>query len=464
MTGHAPHSRVRIAPQRRSLRLRLLWGTLVWIAVALTVAGLALTSLFREHVSRQFQASLELDLNQLAASIEVNARSEPVLIRPLSDPKLLQPLSGLYWQVDAADRAGVLRSRSLWDAVIKLPNDGLEQGAIHVHEALGPDDKPVLVVERTVRMADHPGQSWRLIVAGNVQSMEKPVREWSRLLAIFLGVLFVTLMLAAMAQVFFGLAPLRSLQTALTAVRCGLARRLDGHFPQEVQPLIDDFNSVLDQNEQVVERARAQAGDLAHAIKTPLTVMANAAARDQDTQGAAGDLARLVSQQVASLLHHVEWRLKRARTAATMGMLQLRTPIKPVIDQLVRVMQRVHADRNLDIRVDCEPANIEFRGEEQDLQEVLGNLLDNACKWAATNVDVRVAMSQQRLSVRIDDDGPGLPAEDRVRVLQRGIRADEQTPGSGLGLAIVTNLVDLYGGHITLSESPAGGLRVTLEI
>jgi signal transduction histidine kinase len=284
-------------------------------------------------------------------------------------------------------------------------------------------------------------------------------------LAASLAVLGLLLGLAALAQVRLGLAPLRGLQRALAELRDGRQQRLvapdpDSPFPAEVQPLIDDFNQVLERQSQWIARARSQAGNLAHAVKTPLAVLANQAALHREAPGALGELARAVAEQVESAGRQVDWQLARARSAALAGGSGLRTPVAEQLDALVRVMDRVHQDRALAIEWDADPPGLAFLGEPQDFQELLGNLIDNACKWARRRVWVDAALEAGRLRLRIDDDGPGLDAAQREAVLQRGVRADEQVPGHGLGLAIVRESVALYGGELRLDASPLGGLRV----
>ena len=456
--------RADVSSLRRSLRVRLLLGTLLWVTIALVAAGFVLTSYFREYAVSQFERATQNHLDQLAASFDLNEQGEPVLRSPMTDPRFLRPLSGLYWQVNSASGTDVMRSRSLWDNVLIVPEDRLNEGELHVHAIQGPGGKDLMVVERTVQIADRPTQHWRLIVASEVHDLNHTVRHWTQRLILFLLLLFVSLAAAAVAQVLIGLAPLRTLQTALKRLSGGQLRRLEGDFPQEVQPLINDFNSVLDHSVRVVKRARAEAGDIAHAIKTPLAVMANAADQDRNAAGPTGDLARLVADQVSTLQKQVEWRLRRARAAATTEAPSVSTAVEPVVTQLVRVMERIHAERGLRFDVRITPEDLCFRGEAQDLQEILGNLIDNACKWAKLLVCVHVSVVGRKLIIAVDDDGPGLNPDQREAVMQRGVRLDEQVPGSGLGLAIAKDLVSLYEGQIALSESPLGGLSVTVRL
>lgn len=448
-----------------SLRRRLLLGTLAWILASLLVAGWGLGRLFQQHVERQLDAELGTHLNQLAAALALDADGRPQREPALSDPRFVRPYSGLYWQIDrietpgelAAQRA-LLRSRSLWDAVLSVPADALADGELHVHRVEGPDGQALRMIERVLRPAERPEQALRLILAANEALVDAPVARLHGVLVLALGVLAAGLAGAAVVQLRLGLAPLARLRDALAAVHQGRRSAIEGRFPSEIQPLVDEFNAVLARNAEVVERARTQAGNLAHALKTPLSVLANAAAGDE------GALAKLVAEQVGLARTQVDYHLARARAAAAAGLPGQRTPLRPVLEGLLRLMDKVHAERGLQLRiVDCAPA-LAFRGEVQDLQEMLGNLLDNACKWAATTVELRCQQDGEHLYVLIDDDGPGLPEAAREAVFARGARADEHAPGSGLGLAIVRELAELYGGSIALEASPLRGVRAALRL
>ena len=451
----------------RSLRLRLLLGTLFWIAASITLTGWGLGELFQQHVARQFQAELQTHLDQLTAQIDLDEQGRVVLKQALSDPRFQRPYSGYYWQVDQAATRGLLRSRSLWDEMLSVPADQLNDGVVHHHLIAGPQQQRLAMAERTVRLDEQP---LRLIVAADAALMDVPVARFRSALWLALAVLGGGLVLAAGVQVYVGLAPLRRLQRALSQIKHAETTQLEGRFPSEVMPLVDEFNSVLAQNADIVTRARTQAGNLAHALKTPLTIMSNAAsaaaARDSE-------LAQLVNNQVSLARRQVDYHLARAQAAAAVRLPGARTAIKPVIEGLLRTMRRLHAERGLDLQLLELPGELAFRGEEQDLQEMLGNLLDNACKWAHSKVAVRAQANQGRLLIHIADDGPGVPVEQRERILQRGVRGDhgeqnlridEQMPGSGLGLAIVADLAQLYGGELDLQESAWGGLQVVLDL
>lgn len=456
--------------KRRSLRFRLLVVTLSAMLVALTLFGWLLSGLFRDHVMRQFSASLTTQLDEVTARLEFDAGGQPKLDpRTLTDPRWLRPYSGLYWQVDRADDApqsGVLRSRSLWDATLKPPEDALASGEVHVHEVAGPDGSQLMMVERTVAQNETTATPWRLIVAADPGETIEAIDRFNGVLATSLAILLALLGAAAVAQVTVGLAPLGALQRSLAAVHEGRSERIEEAFPAEVQPLVDDFNRVLDRNAEVVARARTQAGNLAHAVKTPLAVLSQAAASATDPHAAA--LATLVSEQVNVARRQVDWHLARARAAAAHALPGARAAVEPTIEGLIRVMERVHVERGLRLRCDRVEPGLSFAGEIEDLQEIVGNLLDNACKWARS--EVRVAAWSEttpggsELRIAVEDDGPGIVAERRDNAMARGVRLDEAVPGSGLGLGIVRELVSLYDGSVSLLSASSGGLRVEVKL
>jgi signal transduction histidine kinase len=457
------------AAWHHSLRIRLLAGTLFWVVGTILVAGWGLGNLFRQHVEAQFHAELRTHLDHLTAQISLDAQGKAQLALPLSDPRFGRPYSGYYWQVDDAVQRGAaprapLRSRSLWDTALAVQADALVEGDVHLHPVAGPQNKRLSVVERMVRLDDSPDgkpHSLRLLVAADVALMAEPVSRFNIALWLALGVLGSGVVLAAIVQVSVGLSPLRAMRTALSKVREGETQRLEGDFPIEVMPLVEEFNTMLAHNAAVVERARTHAGNLAHALKTPLSVMANAA---QTPKQHDPELARLVVEQIGQARRQVDYHLARAQAAAATRVPGAKTVLLPVVEGLVRVMQRIHAQRDIAIAVaSCAP-ELAFRGETQDLHEMLGNLLDNACKWAGHRVEIRADNDGGTLTITLDDDGSGLDAQQRSAVMRRGVRADEQVPGSGLGLAIVDDLARLYGGRLELLDSPLGGLRAALRL
>lgn len=443
-----------------SLRLRLLLGTLLWIVVSIAATGWLLQQMFSDHLARQFDHELNIHLNQLAASIEFDVAGN-LSVQPLSDPRLQQPYSGLYWQIDALPGPGasaqnaLRRSRSLWDSRLQVQADQLGDGELHTHQITGPNGETLRLNERIFRLEERPQQPLRLLVAANEQWLQQPLQALRAPLFGSLGVLACGLLLAAFFQVWAGLRPLSRLRRELSTLREGGRSALGRDHPAEIQPLVDELNTVLQNNSEFAERARLQAGNLAHAVKTPLAVMANAA-QAEDTP-----LGHLIREQVALASAEIDRHLNRARSAARARHAPGRCAVKPLAEGLVRVMQKVHGERALDFNIQLSDS-LEFRGQAEDLQEMLGNLIDNACKWARQRVSIRAGQEQGRDYLDIDDDGPGIPEAQRPLVLQRGRRADEQTPGSGLGLAIVDDLANQCGCRLELLSSPEQGCRARL--
>ena len=462
----------------RSLQWRVLLGTLAGLALAMVLAGFLLSGLFREHATRQFQAELATHLEQLTARLAFDASGQPQMdAARLTDPRWQKPLSGRYWQIDRraaqppaqSTQAGVLRSRSLWDQVLQLPPDVVLDGTVHTHTIPGPDGHPLLVLERSVRDPELTTAVWTLIVAADARDTQQAIDSFSGTLAASLGVMLLLLALAALAQVWVALAPLRALEAEVSAVSRGLRPRLGGHFPAEVQPLANDFNAALDAQADHLERARTQAGNLAHALKTPLAVLQQTAdqmwaASDAPGHDGVQAFARQVQDQVLTARRQVDWHLKRARAAATAGTGATACMLWPAVQSLIQVMGRVHADKPIDFDLPDTAPRVSVAADAQDLHEMLGNLLDNACKWTRSTVAVRMQTAEGAVTIHIQDNGPGVAPELRAAILTRGARLDESAPGSGLGLSIVHDLARLYGGQLQLGDSPCGGLQASLTL
>jgi signal transduction histidine kinase len=436
-----------------SLGNRLLALAAVWILLALAAAGLVLTDLFRQHAEAELAGRMEAHLDELTAALEVQPDGQLAAVRPLSEPRFQRPLSGLYWQV-AGPAGRTLRSRSLWDEALALPDDRPQEGELHRHALTGAGGAALSVWERSLRLPGVEGPV-RVAVAADLAAVRAATAGFSRVLALSLAVLAAGLLAAAVAQVHFGLVPLRRMGAALKALRRGRAERVAGEFPAEVRPLVEDLNQLLADNAAMVARARAQAADLAHALKTPLAVIANAAA------GPGGDTARTIAGEAERMRRQIDRHLARARAAGRRR--GAAVPALATLAPLARAIGQLHAGRDLDIRIDGDAA-LTFQGDGEDLQEMAGNLIDNAGKWAAHRVRVALSGGGGRLRLTVEDDGPGIAAARRASLPARGERLDESMPGSGLGLAITDELARLYGGSLELSESALGGLRATLDL
>lgn len=442
----------------KSLAFRLVAGAAVWVAAALLAGGIALSAVFRDYVERAFDARLAVLLDALVAGVSVADDERLALSRGPSEPRFDQPYSGWYWQV-ATDAGPQLRSRSLWDQVLS-PDYRLVGGAGYRFQMLAPRRQTLRLVARDVTL---PGSTkiYHFVVSGDESEIEADIGAFHRTLAWSLGALGLGLIIAVLIQVRYGLLPMRRIRAALADVSSGRADRMKGEFPAEVEPLVDEINILLENNAAIVERARTHVGNLAHALNTPLSVLTNAISGTK--LAGPGALAETVRRQVDNMRRHVDHYLVRARTAATVSVLGVRTEVRPVIEDLSRTLARIHSSREIEIGIDV-PEGLYFKGERQDFEEMLGNLIDNACKWAAARVEVSAEAADARLRVFVDDDGPGLSVAEREAAFGRGRRLDEAVSGSGLGLSIVRDIADLYDGAVALEQSDAGGLRAVLDL
>jgi signal transduction histidine kinase len=296
------------------------------------------------------------------------------------------------------------------------------------------------------------------MTAADRSPVNRDVRAFDTTITIALVLLGAGLIAAVVVQVRVGLQPLFALQREVTAVRTGRLERISGHYPSELEPLAAELNALMTHTQEVVERQRTHVGNLAHALKTPLSVMLTEASQ----QG--GPLAEVVQRQVQTMGAHVDHHLRRARAAARTQGQGESTPVAPVVEDLSRTLEKIYRGKLAEVEWAC-PEDLRFRGERQDLLEIAGNVMENACQWCAGRVRVSAEPDGPRQFVlTVEDDGPGLPPEKRSEVLRRGARLDERTPGSGLGLAIVDELARAYGGSITLAASPLGGAEVVIRL
>jgi signal transduction histidine kinase len=451
-----------------SLALRLFVSATAWTVVILLVTGFLLSSFYRDAVERSFDRRLNVFLRTLVAEVASPDEPSERTSQTLGEPQFDLPLSGWYWQMTrlGGTKPEVRSSRSLWDSGLPhLPeqgaaaaDDGTRRGYVS-----GPEDQRLRLIERTVDL----GEDGRFLVsvAGDSQEIDDETHAFDRAILLTFVILAAVLLLTTMFQVRFGLAPLKRISESLAAIRAGTAERLAGHFPVEIEPLARETNALIEANREIVERARTHVGNLAHALKTPLSVMVNEAAGRGDDP-----LAAKVREQTGIMRDQVTRHLERARIAARATTVGSVTDVAPVVTGLTRTMEKIYHPRGIAIDVEA-PDGVRFRGERQDLEEMLGNLVDNACKWAQARVSVEVtperadgAPPKPTVRIVVDDDGPGLSPAEREQVARRGQRLDESKPGSGLGLSIVLELAALYGGGLTLSNAPIGGLRAELVL
>ncbi len=437
-----------------SLTLRLVLGAGLWTFFALIAGGVVLSILFRASVERSFDARLAVLLDSLIVVADFDELTGVYIAAPLAEPRFEQPYAGWYWQITPHNGQPLL-SRSLWDHELNPRLDDPAPSLRH-HYSTGPDDQRIRVIERDITFPEADG-SIRFSVAAITTETAEEVSNFVWALVWSLGALGIGLVSAVIVQVKYGLLPLRHLQRALGDVRAGYEDRLAGEYPAEISPLVGELNALIEHNQEVVDRARTHVGNLAHALKTPMSVLANDCV-DQD-----GPLAGSVGRQLDIMRRHVDHYLTRARTAATGRVLGSRTLVKPVLQSLAATVGKIYAERNLRVRLEGGD-RFNFRGERQDLEEMLGNLMDNACKWANGQVRVRASKTEDQIVFDVEDDGPGIPDDQLDEVFARGKRHDEGVPGSGLGLNIVRDIAALYGGDVTLARSDLGGLKAVLTV
>ncbi len=453
-----------------SLAFRLLAIASIWSILGLAGGGWALSSLFTRSAEGNFDTRLDADLDSVIAAADRDAEGKLNVAQSFVDPRFANAFSGWYWQVTPLDPQPVsgetlLRSTSLWDQSLKLgPPPPL--GVPRMGYTIGPRKKRLRYIENVVSIPDErlaasltqkPGEHrYRFSVAGDVSDVEAEISTFNITLWWATIILGVGLLSAMFVQVRLGLAPLGRVSHALAAIREGRADHLEGDFPVEIKPLADELNALVAHNAQVVTRARTHVGNLAHFLKTPLSVLAN------EAQGAQGPLAEAVTRQVLIMRRQVDHYLARARTVGSVAVIGARTEVAPVVADLSRALSKLYAPRGVTIDRQC-PEGLSFRGDRADLEEMIGNLLDNACKWALEQVEIAVAPAGPgRFKVAVSDDGPGLNDDQISRVLDRGERLDQSKSGSGLGISIVKEIAALYGGALTLGRSPLRGLTVEL--
>src|ERR1700729_2005052 len=454
--------------RRSSLATRLFLSATAWVVVILLITGVILSSVYRDATERAFDRRLNLYLRTLVAEVATPDEPPDHQFQSLGEPLFELPLSGWYWQITRTDteKPDVRASRSLWDSKLpKLDERGLDLTAAGIRVAYvdGPEGQNLRMVERPVDL----GSDGKFLVgvAGDATEIFDETRSFDYYLGGTFVALSIVLVLTTIFQVRFGLAPLKRISDAIAEIRSGRAERLEGEFPVEIAPLARETNALIDANREIVERARTHVGNLAHALKTPLSVIVNeAAARGNDP------LAHKVLEQTDIMRDQVARQLERARLAARSSVIGTLVEIPPVVTALARTMEKLYRARDIAIDVDV-PKDARFRGGQQDLEEVIGNLVDNSCKWAQSRVAIEVWADQpaagdgkSRVRIIVDDDGPGLSPAEREQVSQRGQRLDETKPGSGLGLSIVIELAALYGGVLTLGTAPIGGLRAELAL
>ncbi len=454
-----------------SLAARFLAISALWSVVALVATALLLTALYQGNAERNFRDLLTAHLYNLMGVVDIDENGQLIGTPNLGDPLFKQPYSGWYWSVrpqaeknsDAVTHR-ILKSASMVDSRLAVPaiaEKPFKDGFLRNFQTNGFQGEKLVVVEAQIYLGEGD-DIYRFMVAGNHDALDAEIQDFSRSLIIFLALFGLGMVASTFIIIKMGLKPLQQAKTALNEVRNGNAERLEGAFPDEITPLVTEVNELIDANKTVLERARTQVGNLAHALKTPISVLKN------EARSPGSDLSEKVAEQAGRMQDHVQRYLDRARIAAQAGSINSRTPVQPVLERMIRVMQRLNPHLEIAQRSSADRLP-PFRGEQQDLEEVLGNLLENACKYADGKVQIDVSLhatgkEQDRsvmLKFTVEDDGPGLSKSQHSLALKRGQRMDETRPGSGLGLSIVSDIIDEYKGSLSLGDSKTGGLLVT---
>ncbi|MDZ4761682.1 MAG: sensor histidine kinase [Alphaproteobacteria bacterium] len=451
---------------RGSIARRMLVTAAVWSVLVLVAAGSSLQALYGAETQQRLDADIDATILTLTSAVDSTANgglkfNESALPR---DERFARVYSGRYWAfVSIDDKNAVVRadrSRSFLETRPDLPPDMIaaavaQPDAVQRADGTGPDEGRLRIGIRAVKLPERDTPVL-LYAAMDRTATDSAVARFALRLGVALGVLALGLVIGVVVLIRYGLRPLHDIQDKLADVRAGRRDRLDGEYPAELSPVVTEINTLITQNRKVVERARTHVGNLAHALKTPLAVLLN------ESRGA-DRMSELVRRQTEAMSSNVQHYLKRAQAAAQAEVLGARSDVKDAVEGIARMLERLHREKEITIDVDADETAV-FRGERGDLDELVGNLLDNAAKWCRSRVQVKISRSDDGVVVTVDDDGPGLAPEDRARAVERGKRLDESEPGTGLGLSIVRELADIYGARFHLEDSPLGGLRARLEL
>ncbi len=446
-----------VVPPKRasvgSLTRRMIVVAAFWIAALLLMGGFALDRILTASIVQNFDDQLEYVLNAMIASSEIGPDGEVRFNRQPADQRFIEPYSGVYFQI-SGEGADTFPSRSLWDRRLRV-HDRHRDVEVHVYDSFEFEGEPLRVSERDVIL---PGSRvrWRFQVAQSREMIDTQIRQLRSTLFWSFLALGVGLLILAALQTFYGLWPLRRVRQDVAAIRSGAKTRITEDFPNEVRPLTEEFNQLLAHNEEQAEEARRHAGNLAHALKTPLTVITNAATAN------APDLDETVCREATIMRRQVDHHLARARAIGRRASAQARSHVWESVEAVQRAIDRLYEDVTVDIAGD---KAAQVRVERQDLDEMIGNLVENAAKYGGGRVFVTVEPKDGVIDIIVEDDGRGIPKQEREAIFQRGARLDTDKPGTGLGLAIVRDVAEIYGGRITLEESEdLGGLLARLSL
>lgn len=446
----APRPYVRVTG---SLGRRMSFIAAAWIMLLLAGGGFALDRVLASAVTRSFDDSLDYLLTSLIVSAEIGPEGEVMFNRELTDQRAVEPYSGLYWQVSGAG-FDTFPSRSLWDRRLRTDRQHRDR-ELHTYDSDQFPDQTLRIVERDLTL---PGSDvvWRFQVAQSREYLDAQIQALRSTLVYSFLLLGLGLLVMAALQTWYGLLPLRKLRNSIAELRAGNATRIEGDMPDEIAPLVEELNALVQHNDRQAEEARRHAGNLAHALKTPLTVIMNAASAQS------GELSETVVREARTMRRQVDHHLARARAVGRRGSAHSRAGVWPSVEAVERAVGRLYPH----VRIDVDgPRDLVAHIERQDLEEILGNLVENAAKYGGGSVFITVGAEAGFVEIMVEDDGMGIPEADRVRIFDRGVRLDSGKPGTGLGLAIVRDVAEIYEGTASLEESEdLGGLLVRLRL
>ena len=450
----APAAPVREPPKTTgSLSRRMILIAAAWIALLLAGGGFALDRVLVTAVTRNFDDQLEYVLTALIVTADIGPDNEVLFNREPANQLFLEPYSGLYWQVSAPGQES-FASRSLWDRRLRFGPKHVDR-TVHAYDSQQFQGEKLRILERDVTLPRSPVH-WRFQVAQSRDGLDAQIAALRRTLVRSFALLGVGLILLAALQTFYGLWPLRKVREEIARMRAGQSNRIDRGMPDELAPMVEELNALVEHNERQAEEARRHAGNLAHALKTPLTVIMNAATAEAD------DLGETVIREARTMRRQVDHHLARARAVGRRGSAHSRAAVWPSVESVERAVARLYRHVRIDV---TGPKTLQVHVERQDLDEMLGNLIENAAKYGGGSVFVTVAAQAGFVEFLVEDDGLGIPEEQRVRIFDRGVRLDTGKPGTGLGLAIVRDVAEIYGGTVALEESEdLGGLLVRLRL
>lgn len=438
----------------KSLTKRIITLSVFWIVIALVFTAILMGRFYRQHTEGHYDDHVFTHVEELVAAVETGSNGQLILTREPTDPRFHRPNSGWYWEILEGNKS-LYRSPSLGTNLLDLSNTEVSESH-EVQNLVGPGGHKLRA--QVVNVAyPHEAGALTIVATAPEMAISDDVQEFYLHIITSFLVLGIGLSVAVVMQVRVALKPLNAIQSTISDIKAGKTERLPRDFPSDVQPLADELNFLLDHNEMLLKRARNQLGDLAHSVKNPLTVIRNEARSMSSQQG------QLILDQSHVMANNIDHYLSRARIYGKQDAIGYRTSVRSVIDDLTFAVQHIHKERGIEIELQCMEDRW-FRGEAQDLEEMAGNLIDNAFKWARGKVVVSCDSDQHKLALIIEDDGPGIAEEELKTITRRGRKLDERSPGHGHGLGIVEDIANLYGGALKLGRSELGGLRAELDL